>query len=381
MTRRWNCLAWIILAAIFLGMAVYLILNPTRTGVVPNYRMAATNWWEGWKIYGYGTHGFLYFPQFIILFTPFNLIRPHVLGEILWRLAGFSLFVGVLWRLQGMLKKKTLRPDWVFLALTLLAVPASLASIHNGQTNLPLSAVLVLSALSLREERWWWAAAFLTVCMILKPIGLAPWLLAFAVFPRIRTPLLACLVIFLAIGFAHADFSYATARWRRCLGKIFDSYRPENLRVSDLFGILGKVGISVSIVLESVIRATASLSALAFVFWKYRRGGSLNASWGLWVATVLIFTVFNPRAETNSYVLASPLLAFAAVNYWQEAESGRWKGWILAVACLGLMCDGMGLWIYKATDVWFKPLVVLLVSPLLFRVPILWKGGSGRRED
>ena len=87
----------------------------------------------------------------------------------------------------------------------------------------------------------------------------------------------------------------------------------------------------------------------------------------------MVFTIFNPRAETNSYVLISPLLAFAAVGYWREGARDGWKGWVLAVACIGLMCDGMGKPIYLATDVWFKPLIVLLVSPLLFRMPESWK--------
>ena len=373
MSRRWNLLAWSILGSVFLGMSVYLLLNPTRTGVVPNYRMAATNWWEGWKVYGYGTHGFLYFPQFIVLFTPFNLVRPQVLGEILWRLAGFSFFVGALWRLQGLFRATKPGADWIFLALTLLAVPASLASINNGQTNLPLSACLVLSALCLREERWWWASIFLTVCVILKPIGLAPGCLAFAVFPQVRARLAACFGVFLLIGFVHLDPGYVFARWEACLKKILHSYRPENLRVSDLFGMLGKAGWSVPILLETVVRASACLAALAWVWQAFRRQGLAGASWVLWVATALVFTVFNPRAETNSYVLISPLLAFAAIGYWRGVEGDKWKGWVLAAACIGLMCDGMGRPIYKATDVWFKPLLVLLVSPLLFRMPESWK--------
>lgn len=379
MRNRWNLIAWGLLAAVFAGMSIYLLLNPTRTGVVPNYRMAATNWWEGWTIYGYGTHGFLYFPQFIVLFTPFNLIRPHVLGEIVWRLAGFSLFVGILWNLHRRFRGVAMKQDRTFLALTLLAVPASLASINNGQSNLALSACLVLAAGLVCEERWWWAAVLLTVCVVLKPIGLAPWCLAFAVFPRARFPLLVCFLAFLAIGFAHEDVSYALNRWKRCLGKIFHSYHPENLRVSDLFGMLGKAGIQVPSFPESLIRAGACFGALFFVFRKYQAGGSRQGSWALWLATALVFTLFNPRAETNSYVLISPLLAFAAVSYWREVEGGRWKGAVLAIACIGLMCDGMGLWIYKATDVWLKPLIVLLVSPLLFRVPDGWKEKSERR--
>ena len=373
MPRRCNILAWSILVSVFLGMSIYLLMNPTRTGVVPNYRMAATNWWLGWKIYGFGTHGFLYFPQFIILFTPFNLIRPHVLGEIVWRLAGFSLFVGALLRLRWILGRRSSHPQLVFLALVLLAVPASLASINNGQTNLPLSACLVLSVLALRKEQWWPAALFLTVCVILKPIALAPWLLAFAVFPQVRKPLFLSLVIFGVIGFLHLDFGYAVDRWQACLAKIFRSYRPENLRVSDLFGMLDKAGVSVPILLESVVRGAACLSALFFVFWKYRRGGSLNASWGLWVATVLVFTVFNPRAETNSYVLASPLLAFVATDQLLRPGGNRLAGWMLAAVCIGLMCDGMGRTIYRATDVWLKPLMLIVISPLLLRMPESWK--------
>jgi ABC-type Mn2+/Zn2+ transport system permease subunit len=92
------------------------------------------------------------------------------------------------------------------------------------------------------------------------------------------------------------------------------------------------------------------------------------------VAAALVLTIFNPRAETNGYVLISPLLAYAAVNDWRQGAGNKWKGMVLAAACIGLMCDGMGLWIYKATDVWFKPMIVLLVSPLLFRMPEGWKG-------
>ena len=162
-------------------------------------------------------------------------------------------------------------------------------------------------------------------------------------------------------------------RWQGCVAKIFRSYRPENLRVSDLFGMLDKAGVSVPNLLESVLRGAACLAALVFVFWKYRRGGSLNASWGLWVATVLVFTVFNPRAETNSYVLASPLLAFVATDQLLRPGGNRLAGWMLAAVCIGLMCDGMGRTVYRATDVWLKPFLIILVSPLLFRMPESWK--------
>jgi len=360
-------------------MSLYLILNPTRTGVVPNYRFASTHWWMEQSMYPGGTHGFLYVPQFAVLFSLIDWIQPPVLGEIIWRSLGFGMFAWSLWKAGNLLSHPQGRlginaPTFTFLVV--LAVPASLASLNNGQTNLSLSAVLVLLCLALREERWNLAAILLTAALILKPISVAPWLLVFAIFSRMRIPLLAGMLVMGLVGFVHPSPSYAWSQWVEFWGKLTHSYTPENLRVSDMFGMLEKMGFSNPLALNSLTRMAAAGSALLFVGWKYRRGGSINGSWGLWVATALIWTIFNPRAETNSYVLISPLLAFAALSYWTEVKCGRWKGAILSIACIGLMCDGMGKPIYLATDVWFKPLIVLLVSPLLVRMPTSWKKSS-----
>ena len=376
MRSRWQFAGWGILAGVFAGMALYLILNPTRTGVVPNYRFASTHWWMVQSMYPGGTHGFLYVPQFAVLFSLIDWIQPPVLAEIVWRGFGFGMFAWALWKLGNLFSQPDgglgiTAPTFTYLAL--LAVPASLASLNNGQTNLPLSAVLVLLCLALREERWKLGAVLLTIALILKPISVAPWLLVFAVFPRMRIPLLAGVVVMSFVGFAHPSPSYAWGQWVEFWGKLTHSYTPENLRVSDLFGMFEKMGFSNPLAFNSLTRIAASGSALLFVGWAYRRGGSIHGSWGLWVVTALIWTVFNPRAETNSYVLISPLLAFVALGHLLGDEGSRWKGWILAVACLGLMCDGMGKTIYLATDVWFKPLIVLLVSPLLVRMPKSWE--------
>jgi hypothetical protein len=379
MRNRWNLFGFSVLGLVFLGMSLYLIFHPDRTGVVPNYRFASSHWWLGESLYPGGTHGFLYAPTFAVLFTPFDLIQPAVLGEIVWRLFGFGLFGWGLWRLASIFNEKNSgqwKFDSTFALLVLLAVPASLAAINNGQTNLALSASLVLLCIGIRNEKWNFVAACLTLALVLKPISIAPWLLAFLVFAPVRIPLLGGLVAVGIIGFIHPDPAYALGQWIEFWGKLTHSYTPVDLRVSDLFGMLEKAGFQNPLPFNSLSRMVASGAALWFVFWKYRRGGSMNGSWGLWFSTVIIWTLFNPRAETNSYVLISPLLAFAAVSYWTEVKGEKWKGTILSIACIGLMCDGMGKPIYLATDVWFKPLIVLLVSPLLVRMPSSWKKSS-----
>jgi len=236
----------------------------------------------------------------------------------------------------------------------------------------------VLTALALRDQRWNLAALLLSLSLVLKPIALAPWLLAFAVLPAMRIPLLTGLSGLTLVGFIHPNPSYAWGQWIEFFVKLGHSYTPENLRVSDIFGAIDRAGVQIPPILEKAVRASACLAALAWVWQSSQKQGLPGASWALWVATGLVFTVFNPRAETNSYVLISPLLAYAAISYWREVKVGRWKGIILAAACIGLMCDGMGLLIYKATDVWFKPLIVFLVSPLLIRMPEGWRLSHGR---
>jgi len=230
----------------------------------------------------------------------------------------------------------------------------------------------------LRDQRWNLAALLLSLSLVLKPIALAPWLLAFAVLPAMRIPLLTGLSGLTLVGFIHPNPSYAWGQWIEFFVKLGHSYTPENLRVSDIFGAIDRAGVQIPPILEKAVRASACLAALAWVWQSYRRHGVAKASWAIWVATGLVFTVFNPRAETNSYVLISPLLAYAAIGYWRDGAGGRWKGIVLAAACIGLMCDGMGLLIYKATDVWFKPLIVFLVSPLLIRMPEGWRLSHGR---
>jgi len=376
MRNRWNILGFMTLGLVFGGMCLYLLLNPNRTGVVPNYRFASQHWWVLESMYPGGTHGYLYLPQFAVLFSPIDCIQPPVLGEMVWRIFGFGLFGWGLWKLAQLLKVSQLGigdNSRAYPYLVFLAVPASLASINNGQTNLPLSACLVLAAIGLMEEKWLFVSVLLTFCVVLKPIALATWLLAFAVFPKIRIPLGIMLLPLVGIGFLNPNPGYAWSQWLEFTNKCFRSYSAENFRASDLFGMLDKWKILTPTWFSAFVRATACFAALLFVWFRTKKMGIQEGAWALWVVSVLVLTIFNPRVETNSYVIISPLLAFAAVSYWRQVEGEKWKGAILAIACIGLMCDGMGKPIYRATDVWLKPLIVLLVSPLLFRMPERWR--------
>ena len=187
-----------------------------------------------------------------------------------------------------------------------------------------------------------------------------------------RIPLLCGLPALLVIGMIHPDSSYAWSQWVEFATKISHAYTPVNLRVSDVFGMLEKAGIPNVFPVNSISRALGSLAALVFVWVRFRQRGLAAGSWALAIVTVLVLTIFNPRAETNSYVLISPLLAYVAVSNFFAPKGTKLPGWILSAVCLGLMCDGMSKTIYLATDVWLKPLLVILSIPMLFPMPMGW---------
>jgi hypothetical protein len=188
-----------------------------------------------------------------------------------------------------------------------------------------------------------------------------------------RIPLLCGVPALLVIGMIHPNPSYAWSQWVEFGTKLFHSYTPENLRVSDVFGMLEKAGIPNVFPVNSISRALGSLAALAFVWIRFRQRGLAAGSWALAAVSVLVLTIFNPRAETNSYVLVSPLLAYVAVSYFLQPTGTKLPGWILSVVCLGLMCDGMSKTIYLATDVWLKPLLVILSIPMFLPIPNSWR--------
>ncbi len=107
------------------------------------------------------------------LFTPFNVL-PYMAGEILWRACTFGLFVYALKRLHAFfLAASSPWPARTFLFLALLAVPSSFASLRNAQFDLPLAALIVLTAAEVAAERWGTAALWLCLAVALKPLGAA----------------------------------------------------------------------------------------------------------------------------------------------------------------------------------------------------------------
>lgn len=344
-----------LLFALIVGLIV--AIQPDRHTVTPEYRTASEKWWAGKESpYNMSQIGYLYLPQEAMIYTPYRLL-PKRLGEPLWRFTGLALLAAGLWRVARLLDPA--RKERLFLVATLLVIPASCASAQDGQVNLPLAGLLLLTVAELSHRRWNLATLWLLLAIMLKPIALAPTLLAAACFPPLRPRLLGGFILCLVVAYLHPSTAYVSGEYHHFWSKFVLAGQPlvkENF--SDLFGMLWHWDIHPSPAIISGIRALASFVTLLLSLSLMRsfRGDQVLQSFGVLLLSALYLMLFNPRTEENSYVI---LVGFSALLAARDFLSGNVpRGSLLVLFCLLLAVDSYG-FTYALTKIWFKPLVTL----------------------
>lgn len=363
---RWA--AWIFWLLVFLVINADVVRRPAKHTTFPTYATASTQWWAGQDPYNYdiqhANDTFLYFPQAAIIFTPFTW-GPPLLGEILWRAAVFGLFAYALLRLTaGFLARDDLSPEKTFLILSLLAVPSSLASLRNAQFDLPLAALLVLTATEIALSRWNAATLWLCLAVALKPLAIVPLLLFGALYWKLIPRLIAGLLIVFALPFLNWNPSFVAHEYARCIESLLWAARQvHEPRYSDLVALASHLGLYVPDWLRTLVRVVFALLYLGLGFVATRRLNPVHAAWMVGALSADYLMLFNPRTETCSYVFLGPFVASLALFHMHRP--GRdWLAWVLGVAAIGLACDAFPV-IHGLTDRWFKPLIALLFLPVL----------------
>jgi len=365
--QRWA--AWGFCLLIFLAILADVMRSPKAHTTMPTYRFASTQWWQGQDPYTEDQHGgFLYFPQAAFLFTPFNVV-PFLLGEFLWRAAVFGLFCYALVRLNDVfLSRDGVRSAKNFFFLALLAIPSSLASLRNAQFDLPLAALIVMSAAEIATSRWIAATVWLCLAVALKPLAAVPLLLFGAIYWKLIPRVIIGLLVVLALPFLHWSPAYVAHEYVRCFQTLMSASKGDEPKFSDLAALLSHIGINPSYELKTVVRVIFALVYLGLAWMGARRLGRVEAAWVIGALSADYLMLFNPRTETCSYVFLGPWVASLALFYAQQ--TGR-KGlvWCLAFASLGLACDGFPkighVSVHDMTDRWLKPLIALLFLPVL----------------
>ena len=366
--HRWDFRAGLGLWLLYALILSIVVLARPHQHTVTAYRDAAENWVHHADLYELNSiHGFLYLPQSAIAFVPI-LWLPYAAGEVVWRLIGLGLLAGTIAALARILPT---RLPW-FLILSALVIPSSFASARNGQTNLDLAACFLGTALALDRSRWNLAAVLLIVCMVLKPVALVPILLIGALYPPMRLRLALGLVVFFAIPFLDFDWGYVLQQYAHCFQKLVIASQPMEHGFCDFSGMLWTfTGAPLPSRVTQGIGIVMALVTLGLA-WRARKIDAALAAFWIVALSSTYLMLFNPRTESNSYViLATAALPFVAEGFLR----GRGGLWIAFLIALG--CDSYSNPIHPWTHLWLKALLgcaflVWLGARLIRRQILQW---------
>jgi len=300
-------------------------------------------------------HGYLYLPQFGILYTPFTW-PPKRLGEVLWRLISLGLYASAIWRLAKLAGQRG--GSELFPLVTLLSVLSSLGGARNGQVNMPLAGLLIHATVDLADRRWWWAAVSLAGALALKPLALVMLLLVAGLYRPVRWRLGTAVAAVLIMPLLFGGPAYGWSQYQQAVEKMVVASRPQQ-GFCDLGALLRSMGIHGAEEGLMALQALAAPATLALAWVGKRRWGEPCGAILTFSLAACYLMLFNPRTETNSYLILAPAVAVLAA--WRLFVAPRsMEGWMLAAIAVGLGCDNFGSTIDAWTDHWFKPVLALV---------------------
>ena len=352
--------AWVMWAIVFLVFTAVTIAKPEFRSVTSAYRHASENWFAGRDIYPQREGEMNYLPQFAILFSPFAQL-PKAASDTLWRLLQMGVFVSALRRLATVAQSG--RMD-LFLLVSILAAPVALGTVMNGQSNLLLAGAMGHAAVDLLRHRNWAVAGWLNVGLIAKPITVVMALLVAATDGTVVPWLLGgiTLTALAPLAFdAWPTVAGSYSAWFRQLLLLVPSEEP---RFEDLASLLRVLGWHLDPGVWFVLRVTAGAAILAAWWIGSRRLEGPHRVLTLLGLSAGYLMLFNPRTESNSYVILAPAIAVLAARF-LAVESSR-VGWVLAALALALGNAGMGNPIWPLTKLWLKPIVALAFLGWIF---------------
>ncbi len=321
---RWvHILTWLLWLVLALGVSSYSYQQDFKRTVVPAYRQASLQWWQGQSLYGEldSIHGFLYLPAAAVVTSPFALL-PSNMHEILWRCVSVLVLAYAVHQLALVLQSLTNRP--AFIGMSLLVIPVAVGSTTAGQMNLLLAASMTLACVALMHERWNQSALWLALGLALKPQMIVPLLLVTALFAPMRWRGVLAIMGVLLLPFIFQHPTYVLEQYALCIEKLRVSADPlgAGSRNNDLVGLLATLGVNLSMSAQSWLRLIAALLTLLACWWAVRRRDKLHGPLMTLALAGCYLMLFNPRTEGGSYViLAIPL---AALALWHIDAQKRW---------------------------------------------------------
>ena len=349
---------WFVYGSIIAGLVA---VQPDLRTVTPEYRKASIEWWSGKPIYKARIHGYLYFPQCAILYTPITML-PQRVGEPLWRLLGIGLLAWSIWRLCWFYGGAR-RNVW-FLIATAAVIPPTFSSARNGQANLHMAGLMALAAFDFGRAAWSCGVASLLLTVVLKPLGIVPCLLAGACYlKKTAWRFFVGLLILAAISFLHWNFRYVLNQYMLFIETMKIASQPDKPDFCDIQGLLLVLGIHLPVLVLTAVRAISALGTLWLAMLAVRRYDPARGAFVCLLLSAWYLLLFNPRTETNSYVLLAPFVGvLVAAAVFHAGAAVRFAG--MAGFTLILSCENWGP-LHHLTNLWLKAAAALVFGGFL----------------
>jgi len=116
----------------------------------------------------------------------------------------------------------------------------------------------------------------------------------------------------------------------------------------------------------TVVRIVAAALTLATVIWFDRQAEGKLTTLAIFLAAAIYMTVFNPRVESNTYIMLAVPAAIAIAYLWREDQGGA-RRVVLSVAIFLCGLSGVERHLHDFLNLWFRPLAMTLIS-----LPLLW---------
>jgi hypothetical protein len=342
----------------FAAIAVMIVIDPAKRAVTPVYIAAAAKFFAQDNFYTpEASGGFLYLPAFAALFFPMTVFGP-VICNLIWRTLILAVLAFALSRAIRRVNSNIDRFDMTGLTL-LFAIAGAAGAVRNGQSTPLLLAATFLAFDAAYDRRLAAAAAWATLAVVAKPLGIVVWLLIGGTRPKSAPWLLGFLAIALLAPFALADKNYVYFLYAQCAAML-SNVAPElgrNAEWTDFMAIVRALGLTLNAGVVHAIQLVAALMTLIAALALMRKKDYLTAAIMPATLACSYMLLFNPRAEINTYIMmAIPYSLLAA--YLLCATQKAYSGLALGLACVALGTGALGAPVMKMFDPWSKPVLL-----------------------
>jgi hypothetical protein len=322
-SRKVSRLFFVALPLWFLFVAIVCLrvyLHPGSHSVFTTYRAAGGAWIHQAEIYGRTAGTFLYSPLIAALYSPFALISQK-LSEVIWRLLlGLALPLALWFNARKLFDFS----EREFFCLFFLILPLTLSSLNDGQANIIIIVLFLVSAGAAMQSRCWTCAFCASFAIYWKIYPIAFALLLVVIFPKELTirMVLALIGLFVASLLLQKP-SYVLQEYASWLASLA-SDRRRTLeyygRWRDFYLLLRLIGIPISTLWWNIVQATAAITgALICLVGAIRRWPVVTLVFGAMSLAIVWMLLFGPATEAATYVLIAVPSAYLVMFGWFDA--------------------------------------------------------------